>query len=225
MSGALYVLHESASGYSLLEVVEHEEVGALLPAVQASVADAGRFGKLVKLKAFGPFPSAEVALENMNAVSESLAADHLIEFLTMNLPKAKKKKSGFALGVADAGLGSAIQEATGFPCRCDDTIRELLRGARTHMTKFIKELGDGAAEQAQLGLGHSYSRARVKFNPGRADNMVIQSIALLDQLDKDINTFAMRVREWCVLLPLLLAPAIAAVPPRCCDDSYRDRYP
>lgn len=26
--------------------------------------------------------------------------------------------------------------------------------------------------------------------------MIIQSIALLDQLDKDINTFAMRVREW-----------------------------
>ena len=26
--------------------------------------------------------------------------------------------------------------------------------------------------------------------------MVIQSIALLDQLDKDVNTFAMRVREW-----------------------------
>jgi nucleolar protein 56 len=36
----------------------------------------------------------------------------------------------------------------------------------------------------------------VKFNPGRADTMIIQSIALLDQLDKDINTFAMRVREW-----------------------------
>ena len=26
--------------------------------------------------------------------------------------------------------------------------------------------------------------------------MIIQSIALLDQFDKDINTFAMRVREW-----------------------------
>jgi len=36
----------------------------------------------------------------------------------------------------------------------------------------------------------------VKFNPGRADNMIIQSICLLDQLDKDLNTFAMRVREW-----------------------------
>merc|ERR1711894_295581 len=30
----------------------------------------------------------------------------------------------------------------------------------------------------------------------RSDNMIIQSIALLDQLDKDINTFSMRIREW-----------------------------
>merc|ERR1712039_562575 len=30
----------------------------------------------------------------------------------------------------------------------------------------------------------------------KSDNMIIQSIALLDQLDKDINTFAMRIREW-----------------------------
>ena len=28
----------------------------------------------------------------------------------------------------------------------------------------------------------------------RADNMIIQSISLLDQLDKDINTFSMRIR-------------------------------
>lgn len=48
--------------------------------------------------------------------------------------------------------------------------------------------------QAQLGLGHSYSRAKVKFNVHRVDNMIVQSIALLDQLDKDVNTFAMRVR-------------------------------
>jgi RNA processing factor Prp31 len=50
--------------------------------------------------------------------------------------------------------------------------------------------------KAQLGLGHSYSRAKVKFNVNRTDNMIIQSIALLDQLDKDINTFSMRVKEW-----------------------------
>ena len=37
---------------------------------------------------------------------------------------------------------------------------------------------------------------QVKFNVNRVDNMVIQAIALLDTLDKDINTFVMRVREW-----------------------------
>lgn len=50
--------------------------------------------------------------------------------------------------------------------------------------------------QSQTSLGHAYSRLKVKFNPARSDNMVIQSIALLDQLDKDLNTFSMRIREW-----------------------------
>lgn len=50
-------------------------------------------------------------------------------------------------------------------------------------------------EKAQLGLGHSYSRAKVKFNVNRVDNMVIQAIFLLDTLDKDINSFSMRVRS------------------------------
>lgn len=57
-------------------------------------------------------------------------------------------------------------------------------------------LRDGDAEKAQLGLGHAYSRSKVKFDVNRTDKHIIQSIALLDLLEKDINTFAMRVREW-----------------------------
>merc|ERR1712048_771980 len=49
---------------------------------------------------------------------------------------------------------------------------------------------------AQRGLAHSYSRAKLRFNVHRQDNMIIQAIAMIDQLDKNINTFAMRVREW-----------------------------
>ncbi|GJR38973.1 nucleolar protein 56-like protein [Tanacetum coccineum] len=36
----------------------------------------------------------------------------------------------------------------------------------------------------------------VKFNVNRVDNMVIHAIFLLDTLDKDVNSFSMRVREW-----------------------------
>ena len=75
-----------------------------------------------------------------------------------------------------------------------DTVAEMLRGIRVYFTKLVSGLTAPAASQAQLGLGHSYSRAKVKFNVHRSDNMIIQSISLLDQLDKDINTFSMRIR-------------------------------
>jgi nucleolar protein 56 len=67
-------------------------------------------------------------------------------------------------------------------------------GIREHFSRFVKVLKAGDIQQAQLGLGHAYSRAKVKFNVHRQDNMLIQAIALLDQLDKDLNTFSMRVR-------------------------------
>ena len=69
-----------------------------------------------------------------------------------------------------------------------------IAGIRVHFHKLVKGLTEQSAGKAQLGLGHSYSRAKVKFNVNRVDNMIIQSISLLDQLDKDINTFSMRIR-------------------------------
>merc|ERR1711957_440004 len=36
----------------------------------------------------------------------------------------------------------------------------------------------------------------LKFSPDKVDVMIIQAIALLDELDKELNTYSMRVREW-----------------------------
>jgi nucleolar protein 56 len=197
----LFVLLESAAGYGLFEVIEYEEIGNLV-AAQDSITDLALFGRAVKLAAFYPFSSAAEALDNANAVSEHACSDTLRDFLEMNLPKSKSsskksKVSEFALGVIDPALATAISEALSVTCRADDSVREILRGCRLHLERFVKGLdGNNAAVKAQLGLGHSYSRSKVKFNPARSDNMIIQSIALLDQLDKDINTFAMRIREW-----------------------------
>merc|ERR1719155_323371 len=163
------------------------------------MADPSAFSRIVKLKAFQAFSSAEMALENINAVAEHSVPDRLRDFLEQYLPAIsakKKKKASFKLGVVEPDLGKAIAEATGCECRSDDVVRELIRGAKQHMASFVPELGGGTLEQSQLGLGHAFSRCKVKFNPARADNMIIQSIGLLDTLDKDINTFSMRVREW-----------------------------
>jgi nucleolar protein 58 len=48
----------------------------------------------------------------------------------------------------------------------------------------------------QLGLSHSLSRYKLKFSADKVDTMVIQAVGLLDELDKEINTYAMRVKEW-----------------------------
>lgn len=191
------MLYESASGYGLFEVTEQEQIGNLLEEVQKTVSDLSLFGRVVKLKAFQPFSSAENALENINSISEGLASDDLKNFLEMNLPTVKPgKKAKFNLGVVDKNIAQSVSDLLSFPCNTNETTLEIVRGIRFHFGKIVKQLDNGGLEKAQLGLGHSYSRAKVKFNVNRADNMIIQSICLLDQLDKDINTFAMRVREW-----------------------------
>ncbi|KAJ3683807.1 hypothetical protein LUZ60_014034 [Juncus effusus] len=194
---ALYLQFESSSGYAAFQAYGIDEIGQNVEAVRNSVLDLNRFGKVVKLIAFSPFGSAVDALNQINAVSEGIMTDELRNFLELNLPKVKEgKKPKYSLGVAEPKLGSQISEVTKIPCQCNEFVLELLRGVRLHFDKFIKDLKPTDLEKAQLGLAHSYSRAKVKFNVNRVDNMVIQAIFLLDTLDKDINTFSMRVREW-----------------------------
>ncbi|XP_024972876.1 nucleolar protein 56-like isoform X1 [Cynara cardunculus var. scolymus] len=194
---ALYLLYESASGYGLFLAHGIDEIGQNTEAVRNSVVDLNRFGKVVKLAAFNPFESALDALNQCNAVSEGQMTDELRNFLELSLPKVKEgKKPKFSLGVADPKIGSHIYEETKIPCQSNEFVLELVRGVRLHFDRFIENLKPGDLEKAQLGLGHSYSRAKVKFNVNRVDNMVIQAIFLLDTLDKDVNSFSMRVREW-----------------------------
>lgn len=119
--------------------------------------------------------------------------DELREFLEMNLPKKRKK---VILGVGDNKIGGAINEELNVSCLHTGVAIEIMRGIRLHFSRLIKGLDAKVSDTAQLGLGHSYSRSKVKFNVNKVDNMIIQSVALLDQLDKDINTFSMRIREW-----------------------------
>ena len=104
------------------------------------------------------------------------------------------------MGVSDRILAGSIKSS--FPnieCETGDTsdvVQDMLRGVRLHAEKLLKQLREGDTSTAQLGLGHAYSRAKVKFSVQKNDNHIIQAIAILDQLDKAINTFSMRVREW-----------------------------
>uniref|UniRef100_A0A915K1P6 Nucleolar protein 56 n=1 Tax=Romanomermis culicivorax TaxID=13658 RepID=A0A915K1P6_ROMCU len=190
-----FVLFEHSTGYALFKVHEFEEVGKILPQVEAGLIDKTKVQQVVGLESFSPFKSAGNALENCNSVSEGVLHPDLVTFIETNIPKKKKIKT--VLGVGDPKIGQAIIET--FPylqCVHVGAVVEILRLIRLFFSNFAKGLSDVDQAKAQLGLGHSYSRSKVKFNVHRVDNMIIQAIALLDQLDKDINTFCMRIREW-----------------------------
>jgi len=187
-----FVLFEHAAGYGLFRMQEFEEVATFLPQVEEAVTDVSKFSSVVSLIGFFPFKTAGDALSNINSVSEGIVSDDLKLFLETNMPK----KGGAVLGVSDSKLSASINDACGIKCSHIGVVPEVIRGIRQHFPKLVKGFTPSTGDKAQLGLSHSYSRAKVKFNVNKSDNMIIQSIALLDQLDKDINTFCMRIREW-----------------------------
>lgn len=180
----MYVLFEHASGYILTHCEQTDDINEI------DISDWAQFSQQVKLKSFKPFTSAANALDNMNAVSEGLLHEDLKAFLTDQVPK------GQTIGINDNRLIQVVKDELEMPVAGGEIVLEICRGVRFHVHQIIKQLERPKEGMAQLGLGHSYSRTKVKFNVNRMDNMVIQAIALIDQLDKDINTFAMRVREW-----------------------------
>ncbi|XP_048744522.2 nucleolar protein 56-like [Ostrea edulis] len=195
MPQSVFILFEHASGYGLFRVKEFEEVATFIPEVEKSIVDVSKFQSIVKLVAFAPFKSGTNALDNMNSISEGIVHEDLHVFLESNVPKGGKKDK-VVVGVSDSKIGAAITEELGIKCSHIGVAPEVIRGIRHHFPNMVKGLTEVSSGKAQLGLGHSYSRAKVKFNVNRADNMIIQSISLMDQLDKNINTFSMRIREW-----------------------------
>jgi len=196
-----YLLFESAVGFSLFEVVHQADtVGLELPEVKEAMKALDKFGKMVQLRSFNPWTSAAHGLEAINLISEGIMPEHLKNTLELNLPQTSGKKSKIVLGVVDKRIAGEISSTfPGVQCEAADTsevVAALLRGIRLHANKLLKGLQEGDINRAQLGLGHAYSRAKVKFSVHKNDNHIIQGIATLDALDKGINQGAMRVREW-----------------------------
>jgi len=84
----------------------------------------------------------------------------------------------------------------GIKCVHDSSIMELMRGLRNQLHNLIAGISDSDINAMSLGLSHSLSRYKLKFTPDKVDTMIVQAISLLDDLDKELNTYAMRSREW-----------------------------
>ena len=115
-----------------------------------------------------------------------------------NMLNGLKDEKKVSLAVADPKLGNAITKIPGLQISpvSDSTTADLYRAIREHLPSLIPGLLPEEIGTMSLGLSHSLSRHKLKFSPDKVDTMIIQAIALLDDLDKELNTYAMRVKEW-----------------------------
>ncbi|KAI5797786.1 nucleolar protein NOP58 [Geopyxis carbonaria] len=186
------ILAETSAGYAIFKAKDKKllKKGDEL-ATEMSTPE-GAAG-LLKLKQFAKFDSAATALEEVTALVESRVSP-MLENMLSGLKDEKKA----SLVVADPKLGNAINKLPGLSLSIisDSTTADLYRGIREHLTSLIPGLTPTDVNTMSLGLSHSLSRHKLKFSADKVDTMIVQAIALLDDLDKELNTYAMRVKEW-----------------------------
>jgi len=100
------------------------------------------------------------------------------------------------LAVADKKLAKEIQEQLGITCKTGEKANELIRCLRFQMNSLLEGLEEKEIRNMSLGLAHSMSRYKLQFSTDKVDTMVIQAVSLLEDLDKELNNYAMRLREW-----------------------------
>ncbi|XP_019379051.1 PREDICTED: nucleolar protein 58 isoform X2 [Gavialis gangeticus] len=187
----MLVLFETAAGYAIFKVLDEkklQEVDSLWKEFETPE----KANKIVKLKHFEKFQDTTEAL----AASTALVEGKLSKNLKKILKKIVAKDAHEQLAIADAKLGGVIKDKLNLSCIHSPMVTELMRGIRSQVEGLITGLPSREMAAMCLGLAHSLSRYKLKFSPDKVDTMIVQAISLLDDLDKELNNYIMRCREW-----------------------------
>ncbi|KIM42876.1 hypothetical protein M413DRAFT_444510 [Hebeloma cylindrosporum] len=190
----MLVLYETAMGYCLFKVTDTAKIESADLYKEFSTPE--KASKLLKLKALHRFTSTATAVEDISSLQNGKIGKGLKKFLTDEvLDKGKGKES---LVVIDPHLGRSITKklSINVNAMAEGANGDLWRGIRSQLTALLDGLDPKDLATMSLGLSHSLARFKLKFSPDKVDTMVVQAIALLDDLDKEINIYAMRVKEW-----------------------------
>ncbi|CAL1702095.1 unnamed protein product [Somion occarium] len=187
----MLVLYETSLGYCLFKIADSAKAES--EDVWEDFETPEKANKLLKLKSIHRFTSTATAVEEITAIQESKLGKGLKQFLSDEVVgKGKGKES---LAVIDPKLGHSISKKLGIKI-VPHASSDLFRGIRSQLAALLDGLDPQDLATMSLGLSHSLSRFKLKFSPDKVDTMVVQAIALLDDLDKEINIYAMRVKEW-----------------------------
>eukprot|EP00761_Pharyngomonas_kirbyi_P011862 gb/GECH01011888.1/.p1 GENE.gb/GECH01011888.1/~~gb/GECH01011888.1/.p1 ORF type:complete len:662 (+),score=202.51 gb/GECH01011888.1/:1-1986(+) len=185
-------LFETPAGYALFKVLDDSKLKSPKK-ISPHFSSPEKAQKIVQLKEFKQFKDSAEAVAAATALVEGSLSKDLKKFLNKSIVKKSIQEQ---LAVCDKTLGSAISEKLKIPCIYDSSIQELMRGIREQLDTLLSGVAQENLQAMSVGLSHSLSRYKLKFSPDKVDTMIVQAISLLDDLDKEINAYAMRVKEW-----------------------------
>ncbi|RYC65784.1 hypothetical protein CHU98_g462 [Xylaria longipes] len=187
----LFVLAETPAGYGLFKAKDKKLLSRDDIAEQLSSAEA--INSMLSLKKMVKFEDSAQALGEYSSLTEGKVTPLLQQLL--DDIKDERKAS---LAVADPKLGAAINVLPELQISpvSDSSTNDLFRAIKTYLPELFPELDPDYLGNMALALSHSISRHKLKFSPDKVDVMIVQAIKLLDDLDKELNNYAMRVKEW-----------------------------
>mmetsp|Transcript_4271 Transcript_4271/g.6555 ORF Transcript_4271/g.6555 Transcript_4271/m.6555 type:complete len:499 (-) Transcript_4271:185-1681(-) len=191
----MLVLFETSAGYSLFKVNNEKKFNKTdAEDIQETFFSSKKsMTKHLSLVNFQPLKDMADAFTAVTSCIEGKLSKTLKSML-----KKHCSDDNSTLAVADKTLGNSIKsKLDNITCVENAKVQELFRGIRGHMDDlFGDSLTGNDLKAMQLGLSHSLSRYKLKFSADKVDTMVIQAVGLLDDLDKEINIYAIRTRVW-----------------------------
>ncbi|KAK8006290.1 putative nucleolar protein NOP58 [Apiospora marii] len=164
----LFVLAETPAGYGLFKAKDKKLLSR--DDVASALDSAEAINSMLSLKKMIKFEDASEALGEYSSLTEGKVTPMLQKLL--DEIKDERKSS---LAVCDPKLGAAIN---------------------TYLPELFPDLQGDYLGNMALALSHSISRHKLKFSPDKVDVMIVNAISLMDNLDKELNNFFMRVKEW-----------------------------
>lgn len=187
----MLVLFESPAGYAIFKVLDEKKLQKT-DNLFNDFETPDKASRVVKLKHFAKFGDMTEALAAATAAVEGKMSKSLKKVLKHIVAEEAHE----SLAVADAKLGNVIKDKFNISCVANSSIQELMRCIRSQVDSLITGLPKKEMTAMALGLAHSLSRYKLKFSPDKVDTMIIQAVSLLDDLDKELNNYIMRCKEW-----------------------------
>ncbi|KRX93380.1 Nucleolar protein 58, partial [Trichinella pseudospiralis] len=188
----MLLLYETAGGYAIFRISEKFNL-TKVDDLWSEFESPDKARQFVQLVNFKKFSDINESLQSTMDIVENKCSKTLKKVIKkFVLPEMQEK-----LAVADAKLGSLIQEKfPGISCLSNSKITELFRGVRSNLNSLLVDIPRRELENMAVALAHNMSRHKLKFTAEKIDMMIVQAIGLHDDLDRELNNYAMRCREW-----------------------------